>query len=327
MVAISPDPNKLVTVFGGSGFVGRHVVRALARRGWRVRVAVRRPDLAHHLQPLGIVGQVHAVQANLRYPESLSAALEGATACINLVAILAESGRQTFQAVHVDGAAAIAAACRAAGIERLVHVSALGADPESPAAYARTKAAGEAAMHAAVPATVILRPSVIFGPEDQFLNRFAAMARLSPVLPLIGGGETLFQPVFVGDVAEAVAKAVEGEARAGTIYELGGPEVKSFRAVLEQILAITGRRRLLLPVPWPVARLKAAFLEMLPGKLLTLDQVALLRSDNVVSNTARDEGRTLAGLGIQPETMGVIAPTYLWRFRRAGQFERATGGA
>ena len=219
----------LVTVFGGSGFVGRHTVRALARQGWRVRAAVRRPDLAGHLQPMGNVGQIHAVQANLRYPDSVRAAVEGADAVVNLVAIMTPSGRQTFDAVHVKGAAAIARAATDAGVGQLVHISALGADPRSGAQYARTKGLGEKAMRDAFPDVVILRPSIVFGPEDDFFNRFAGMAALAPMLPLIGGGKTRFQPVFVGDLAEAIKNACAGAAAPGTVYEIGGPETYSFR--------------------------------------------------------------------------------------------------
>src|SRR6201991_1490351 len=241
------DVNKLVTVFGGSGFLGRHVVRAIAKRGHRVRVAVRRPDLAGHLQPMGRVGQIHSVQANLRYPASVAAAMQGADVAINLVGILFERGKQRFEAVQAEAAPNVAQAAAAAGA-RLIHVSALGADPDSPALYARTKAAGEAAVLAAAPGATIFRPSIVFGPEDDFFNRFAAMARMSPVLPLVGGGETKFQPVFVGDVAQAIVKAVGGQTKGGTIYELGGPEVRSFRALMEYVLAVTERRRLLVPL-------------------------------------------------------------------------------
>ena len=207
---------QLVTVFGGSGFVGRHLVRALARRGYRIRVAVRRPDLANFLQPLGTVGQIHAVQANLRYPASVARALENADAAVNLVGILAEGGKQTFDAVQAEGARTVAEAAAAAGISRYVQMSAIGADPEGVALYARTKAAGEAAALSAIPTAIVTRPSIVFGPEDSFFNRFAALARMAPALPLIGGGETRFQPVFVGDVATAAAKAALGEARPGT---------------------------------------------------------------------------------------------------------------
>ncbi|MFN5014754.1 complex I NDUFA9 subunit family protein [Bradyrhizobium sp.] len=314
--------DTLVTVFGGSGFVGRNVVRALAKRDYRIRVAVRRPELAGHLQPLGRVGQIHTVQANLRYPESVAAALRDSHVAINLVGILTESGAQTFEAVPAEGAATVATAAAAAGA-RLVHVSAIGADAESTSSYARAKAAGEAAALAAVPEAVIMRPSVVFGPEDQFTNRFAGLARISPFLPLIGGGETKMQPVYVGDVATAVADAVDGKAQAGATYELGGPEVLSFREILKIILDITDRDRALLPLPFGLARLQAALLQFAPGPLkLTPDQVELLRSDNVVSETAKAAGLTLQGLGITPDSLEAIGPQYLWRFRPAGQFQR-----
>src|SRR3954463_11704275 len=309
----------LVTVFGGSGFLGRHAVRALAREGYRIRNAVRRPDLAGHLQPLGRVGQIHSVQANLRYPASVEAAVRDADVVINLVGILFERGRQRFEAVQAEGAANVARAAAAAGA-RVIHVSALGANPDSPALYARTKAAGEAAVLAATPDATILRPSILFGPEDDFFNRFAAMARISPLLPLVGGGETKFQPVFVGDVAQAIVKAVGGRTKNGTIYELGGPEVKSFRALMEYVLAVTERRRLLVPLPFGIAKLQAWFLQFMPTPLLTPDQVELLRSDNVVSPAALAEGRTLAALGIEPAALEAIVPSYLWRFRKTGQF-------
>lgn len=319
-MVVTEIPNEtLVTIFGGSGFLGRHVVRALARQGYRIRVAVRRPDLAGHLQPLGRVGQIHAVQANLRYPTSVEAAMRDAAVAINLVGILFERGQQRFSQVQADGAGQVARAA-AAGGARLIHVSAIGADADSPSLYARSKAAGEEAVRSATPAAVILRPSIVFGPEDDFFNRFASLARFAPVLPLIGGGETRFQPVFVGDVAQAVLKAVDGKAKAGTTYELGGPEVKTFREILEFVLATIERRRLLVPVPFGLAKLKAYVLQFLPKPPLTPDQVDLLRVDNVVSEAAAREGRTLAGLGIEPLTIEAIAPTYLWRFRKAGQF-------
>jgi len=309
----------LVTVFGGSGFLGRHVVRALARAGYRIRPAVRRPDLAGHLQPLGRVGQIHAVQANLRYPASVQAAVHGADVVINLVGILFERGKQRFEAVQAQGAHTVAQAAAAAGA-RLIHVSALGADPDSPALYARSKAAGETAVLATTPDATILRPSIVFGPEDDFFNRFASLARLSPALPLIGGGETKFQPVFVGDVAQAISSAVGGRAKGGTIYELGGPEVRTFRELMEYVLAVTERRRLLVPLPFGLAKLQAMFLQLLPTPLLTPDQVELLRTDNVVSPAAQAEGRTLPALGIEPTALEAVVPSYLWRFRKAGQF-------
>jgi NADH dehydrogenase len=316
----------LVTVFGGSGFLGRHLVRALARAGYRIRPAVRRPDLAGHLQPLGRVGQIHAVQANLRYPASVEAAVRGADVVINLTGILYARGRQTFEAVHAEGARAVAQAA-AATDARLIHVSALGASADSRAAYARTKAAGESAVLAAVPDAIIFRPSIMFGPEDDFFNRFGALARLSPFLPLVGGGHTKFQPVFVGDVAQAIARAVAGEAKGGAIYELGGPEVRTFRAQMEYVQAVTERKRLLIPLPFGLAKFQAFFLQMMPAlslgrfpPLLTTDQVELLRSDNIVSEAAQAEGRTLAALGIEPAAFEAIVPSYLWRFRKAGQF-------
>jgi len=311
----------LVTVFGGSGFLGRNVVRALCRRDYRVRVAVRRPELAGYLQPSGRVGQVHTVQANLRYPASVEAAIRDSHIVINLVGILAEGGGQTFDAVQAKGAETVARAAAAAGA-RLIHVSAIGADAGSASHYARAKAAGEQAVLAAVPSATIFRPSVMFGPEDQFTNRFAALARMSPVLPLIGG-DTRMQPVYVGDVATAVADAVDGKAKAGATYELGGPEVLTMREIIEAILEITERKRMLVPLPFGLARFKAAFLQFAPGALkLTPDQVTLLESDNVVSDAAKAAGLTLEGLGIAADSLEAIAPQYLWRFRAAGQFQR-----
>jgi NADH dehydrogenase len=319
---MASNQETLVTVFGGSGFVGRSVVRALCKRDYRVRVAVRRPELAGHLQPLGKVGQIHAVQANLRYPASVEAAMRDSQVAINLVGILTEGGAQTFEAVQAKGAETVAKAASASGA-RMVHVSAIGADENSLSAYARAKAAGEKAVLAAVPSATILRPSVMFGPEDQFTNRFAALARISPALPLIGGGVNRMQPVYVGDVASAVADAVDGKAKSGAVYELGGPEVLTMREILEIILAITERKRMLIPLPFGLAKFKAMFLQFAPGALkLTPDQVALLRTDNVVSDAAKAAGLTLEGLGITPDSMEAIAPQYLWRFRAAGQFQR-----
>ncbi|MEH0076516.1 complex I NDUFA9 subunit family protein [Pannonibacter sp. Pt2] len=312
---------KLVTVFGASGFLGRHVVLALARRGYRIRAAVRRPDLAEHLQPLGGVGQIMPVQANLRYRWSVDRAVEGADAVVNLVGILYQSGRQSFDAVQGFGPRAIAEAARAAGLNGIVHVSAIGADAASPAAYARSKAAGEAGVLETLPDSVILRPSIVFGPEDDFFNRFAAMARMSPVLPLVGGGVTKFQPVYVGDVANAVATAVDGGCKPGAIYELGGPEVKSFKECLELMLEITRRKRLLLPLPFGAAEMQARMLQLLPKPPLTVDQVRMLRVDNVVSAAAESEGRTLAGLSINPSSLAAILPSYLTRFREHGQYD------
>lgn len=315
--------DTLVTVFGGSGFLGRHVVSALARRDYRIRVAVRRPELSGHLQPLGRVGQIHAVQANLRYPESVAAAMRGAHVAINLVGILAEGGAQKFDAVQGSGAANVAQAAAAAGA-RMVHVSAIGADPNSPARYARSKAAGEQAVLAAVPQATIFRPSVVFGPEDQFTNRFAALARLSPVLPLVGA-DTKLQPVYVGDVATAIADAVDGLAKPGATYELGGPEPLTMREIMRIILQTTDRNPLLVPLPFGLASLQAMLLQFAPGAFkLTPDQVRMLEVDNVVSEAAKSAGLTLQGLGIQPDSLQAIVPSYLWRFRKTGQFARKT---
>src|SRR5512140_3439246 len=317
---MASNQDTLVTVFGGSGFLGRSVVRALAKRDYRIRVAVRRPELAFHLQPLGRVGQIHAVQANLRYPASVEAAMRDSHAAINLVGILAESGAQTFDAVQGAGAGTVAKAAAAAGAG-MVHVSAIGADENSASRYGRAKAAGEKAVLAALPAATILRPSVVFGPEDQFTNRFAALARMSPALPLIGGGLSRLQPVYVGDVATAVADAVDGKTKPGAPYELGGPEVLTMREVMEIILDVTERRRMLMPLPFGLAKLQALFLQFAPGDFkLTPDQVTLLRSDNVVSDAAKAAGLTLEGLGITPDSLEAIVPQYLWRFRKAGQF-------
>lgn len=318
---MASNSETLVTVFGGSGFLGRNVVRALCKRDYRVRVAVRRPELAGYLQPSGKVGQVHVVQANLRYPASVETALRDSHVVINLVGILAEGGAQSFDAVQAKGAETIAKAAATVGA-RMVHVSAIGADAESPSAYARAKAAGEAAVLAAVPSVIIFRPSVVFGPEDQFTNRFAALARMSPVMPLIGG-ETKMQPVYVGDVATAIADAVDGKAKAGATYELGGPEVLTMREIIEAILEITDRKPMLVPLPFGLARLQANFLQFAPGLLkLTPDQVKLLARDNVVSDAAKTAGLTLEGLGITADSLEAIAPQYLWRFRPQGQFQR-----
>jgi NADH dehydrogenase len=293
---------------------------------------VRRPDLAFHLQPLGGVGQVTAVQANLRYPDSVAAALRGADAAVNLVGILNPRGRQTFDAVQAYGAEAVARCCAAAGIANLAHVSAIGADTDSDSDYARTKGEGERAVRAAVPGAVILRPSVVFGQGDGFFNRFGALARFLPVLPVVGG-ETKLQPVYVGDVAEAIARALEGGAKAGATYELGGPDVMTIRQIMDYVQTITERSRPMLPVPEAGARLMAKVMDtldrfslgLMPDELVTTpDQVKLLARDNVVSAAAKAEGRTLEGLGIHPAQVEAIVPTYLWRFRKTGQFDRAS---
>jgi NADH dehydrogenase len=322
MTARSPY-DTLVTVYGGSGFLGRHVVLALAKRHYRIRVAVRRPELAGYLQPLGRVGQIHAVQANLRNAPSVEAAARDAQVIVNLVGVLFERGRQRFDSVHAYGAEQIALAAHAHGAH-MVHVSAIGADENSASAYARSKAKAEQLVLAAQPSAAIMRPSIMFGPEDDFFNRFAALARLSPALPLIGGGLTRFQPVFVGDVATAIADAVDGNVRPGTIYELGGPDVRTFKELMQFVLATIERKRLLIPIPFFVARMQAMFLQYLPKPLLTPDQVELLRADNIVSESATAEKRTLQGLGIEPEPIEAIVPSYLWRFRKTGQFRSRT---
>ena len=322
---MTPAPSDtLITLIGGSGFLGRHIVRSLAKRGYRIRVACRRPDLAGHVQPLGVPGQIMPVQANVRYPDSLAAVCEGAHAVINLTGVLYSAGAQSFDAIHVFGAEASARAARSAKARMFIQMSALGADANSTSAYARSKAEGEARARAAFPGTVMLRPSVVFGPEDDLFNRFAAMARFSPALPLIGGGATKFQPVFVGDIAQAVTRLVDTGHANGRTYELGGPEVISFREILEFILRTTGRKRLLVPVPWPVARLQGMILGLLPRPLLTADQVELLKTDNVVSKEAAGERRTLQGLGITPRAIEAIVPAYLYRYRKAGQFSPPT---
>lgn len=317
----TPLNGKLVTVFGASGFIGRHIVQALAKRGYRVRAAVRRPDLATHLQPLGAPGQIMPVQANLRYRWSIERAVIGADAVVNAVGILAPSGKQTFDAVQAFGPRAIAEAARAAGIDRVTHVSAIGADADSKSAYARTKAAGEAGVLETLPDSIILRPSIVFGPEDDFFNQFAGMARFSPALPLLGNGVTKFQPVYVCDVAEAVAKAVDGDLAAGSIYELGGPEQKSFKECLELMLEITRHSRALLPIPFPIASAMGKIFQVFPGAPFTEDQVELLKTDNVVSDAAVKDSRTLEGIGIKPATLASILPTYLDRFREHGQYD------
>ncbi|CAN7510852.1 complex I NDUFA9 subunit family protein [Phenylobacterium sp. LjRoot219] len=310
---------NLVTVFGGSGFVGAQAVRQLAKAGWRIRVAVRNPNLAYRMRLQGDVGQIDLVQANIRNPDSVLRALDGASAAVNLVGVLHEAGRQGFQAVHAMGAKNVAEAARAQGVTRLVQMSALGADAESGAKYARTKAAGEAAAREIFPDAVIVRPSIVFGQDDHFFNRFAAMATMSPVLPLIGGGGTRFQPVFVGDVGKALALATTRDDAAGHTYELGGPAVFTFRQLMELMLAEIDRRRLLLPVPFPVARLLGMAGDLVAGVVpppVTTDQVELLKTDNVASGAYPG----LAELGITPTTLEAVLPGYLYRYRKGGQY-------
>ncbi len=316
--------DEMITVFGASGFIGRYVVRRLAKAGYRVRAATRRPHLAHELKPMGVVGQVQLAQANLRDPDSVARAVDGAYGVVNLVGILAEGGRQTFQSLQADGARTIAEAAHAAGIERFVQVSAIGADAHSKSRYARTKAAGEAAVLEALPGAVVLRPSIVFGPEDGFFNRFADMARFVPALPLIGGGATQFQPVYCGDVAECAVRALEMDAVRGQVFELGGPSVYTFRELMTYILITIDRRRLLVPVPFPIATLMGLGGEIagaLPfvEPFLTRDQVTLLKQDNVVGAGGEGLGR-IDAFGVTPESIEAIVPSYLARYRKGGQF-------
>ena len=306
------------TVFGGSGFIGRYIVQRLARRGWILRIAVRRPDEALFLKPLGDVGQITPIAVNIRDERSVGAASAGVETIINLIGILYERGPQRFAAVHAQGAERVARAARAAGAARLLHVSALGADPQSPSLYARSKAEGEARVHEQFPSAIIVRPSIVFGPEDDFFNRFAEMARVCPVLPLIGGGHTRFQPVYVGDVAHAAVAALETPDAAGGIFELAGPRIYSFRQLMELLLAEIGRKRILLSLPWSLARLQARVLELLPRPPLTVDQLKLLERDNVASG----QFPGCAELGIQPTGPEAILPAYLDRFRVGSRFAR-----
>ena len=305
---------KLIAVIGGSGFVGRHVVQALARDGHRIRVGVRRVERASFLKPMGVPGQVVPMQANIRFPESLDAVVAGADVVINLVGILQEAGPQKFSALQAEGARAVAKAARDAGATQFIQLSAIGADAESYADYARTKAKGEQAVLEQYPDAVILRPSIVVGPEDQFFNRFAAMARLSPVLPVVSA-QTRFQPVFVGDVAKAVKLAVDDADLSG-VYELGGPSVYSFEELMRLMLKVIGRKAFVADIPIPIASLMAKLTDWLPGAPLTQDQVKMLQHDNIVSQNARgfDE------LGLKPEAIEGQIPSYLYRFRRAGQY-------
>jgi len=317
--------SELVVVFGGSGFIGKQVVRALAKRGYRVRVPMRRPHVGQELRVMGDVGQIQLVQANLRFPASVDAALEDADAVVNLVAVLNESGKQKFETLHVDGARTIAEAAAKRGVKRMVHVSALGAAPKG-ARYARSKYEGERAVLEVLPSATILRPSLVFGPEDAFFNRFAQMATSSPVLPLIGGGKTRFQPVFVGDVAQAVANSVSDEHARGRVYELGGPSIYTFKQLLQYITAEIDRPRPLMPLPFFMAQPLGLLLGWTFGLIpfaeppLTGDQVVMLKRDNVVG--ADPDAGTIQDLGVTSlESVEAIVPSYLWRFRPYGQFQ------
>ena len=310
----------LVTVFGASGFLGRYVVRALTARGWRVRAAVRNPHTSHELKVVGDVGQVQLMQANLRYPHSVARAVDGADAVVNLVGVLFESGRQTFEALHVGGPEVIAEACSAAGIHNLVHVSAIGADVNAESDYAKSKGEGEVILREHIPSADILRPSILFGSEDEFFNRFAGLTSIAPALPLIGGGKTKLQPVFVEDVANAVAISIT-RGTTGQTYELGGPQSYTFKALLEFVLDTIGKKRFLAPVPWFAANMMG-FGGELSGALpfvkpfLTRDQVINLKTDNVVAENAAG----FEAFDIRPETIEAIVPTYLAKYRKYGQF-------
>lgn len=316
------DP-KLVTIFGGSGFVGTQIVQLLARSGHRIRVAVRRPDLAGHTKMFGSVGQIQPIQANVRNAASVRRAVAGVDIVINLAGVGFSRGAQSFDAVHVDGATHVAEAARAAGASTLVHMSALGVDRAAEvSAYAASKLAGEAGVLKAFPNAVIIRPSVLFGPGDGFFNLMGGLARMFPVLPLIGG-DTRFQPAYVGDVAEAVARAAEGKVKGGRIYELGGPQVETHRDLVMRVQREAARNRPLLPLPAAIAKLLALPFAVLPfPPLLTSDQVELLGVDNVVSEAAGKDKRTFAAFGITPTSMDTILPTYMYRYRKHGQFDR-----
>ena len=313
--------SNLVTIYGGSGFVGRYIARRMAKAGWRVRVAVRRPNEAMYVRPYGVVGQVEPVFCNIRDDASVRAVMQGADVVVNCVGILAESGKQQFDAVQADGAERIARLAADLGVARMVHVSAIGADADSGSEYARSKALGEAGVLQHMPDAMILRPSIIFGPEDQFFNRFAALTKFGPVLPVIGAA-TQFQPVYVDDVAQAAEMGITGKAPGG-IYELGGPDVLSFRALMDEMLATIQRRRLVLNIPFFAASIMGSVFDVL-GKVsgglisgpVTGDQVRNLRRDNVVSPDAK----TLADLGIKPMAAEAVLPEYLWRFRPSGQY-------
>ena len=321
--------SKLVTIYGGSGFVGRYVARRMAKEGWRVRVAVRRPNEAMHVKPYGVPGQVEPVLCNIRDDASVAAAMQGADAVVNCVGILNELGKNSFHTVHVEGAGRIARLAAEQGVPTMVHVSAIGADAGSDQEYSRTKAAGEAAVLRNMPGAMILRPSVVFGTEDNFFNRFAGYTRFGPVLP-IAGGNSLFQPVFVDDVAKAAVQGIIGEAEGG-VYELGGPEVKSLRDLMDEMLAVIHRRRLVLSLPMLMARLmafgfdmmQAASFQLIANGVLTRDQLRGLKQDSVVSEGAK----SFAELDIRPMTLASVLPDYLWKFRPSGQYDAITGSA
>ena len=315
-MAYRADVPKTVTVVGGSGFIGRYIVHDLAQRGWRVRVAVRNTDRALFLRPMGGVGQIVPIFCNIRDDASVAASVAGSDMVINLVGLLYERGRQTFAAAHSEGAPRVARLAKEAGVGRMIHVSAVGALRTSPSKYAKTKAEAEEGVLAAFPEATILRPSIVFGPEDGFFNLFARLSRYAPALPLIGGGRTRFQPVYVGDVAAAVMACLDDPKTEGQTFELGGPKVYSFKELMALILKETRRKRALISVPWSIAKLQGSVLSMMPKPLLTRDQVVLLQSDNVVA----EDAKTLADLGIEATPVETIVPTYLDKYRVGGRY-------
>lgn len=315
----SRPSDKLVTIFGGSGFIGRQIVRSLAKRGYRIRVACRRPDLAGHVLPLGTPGQIALVQANLRYPDSVAAACDGAHAVVNATGTDVSAGAQSFDAVIVFGSEAVAKAAKQAKAALMVMVSGMGANVEATSKAGQAKGKAEAATSRAFPGAAIVRPSVVFGPDDRFFNRMASLARIAPVLPVVGP-ETKVQPVFVGDVAEAVATLIDRNVADGKTYELGGPATATLHALMQYVVDVTQRKRVLLPLPHAAAKLLGTLVGWLPAAPITADQVEMLRVDNVVSSAAKSEGRDLAGLGITARSYASIVPTYLYRFRKEGQF-------
>jgi NADH dehydrogenase len=311
--------NEIVTVFGASGLIGRHTVEALARAGYRVRACVRYPNVAHYLPPMGSVGQIQVMKCNVLDADAVNRAVTGASAVINLVGILYPAGGQSYEAIHVDAPRTIGRTAKAAAIETVVHITTTGISTESESVYSRTKAEGENALREEFPQATLVKPSIVFGPEDNFFNKFAGLARLAPFLPLIGGGHTKFQPVFVGDVADAIVKCVGDPATHGKTFELGGPAIYSFKEMLQTILRETGRSRVLIPIPFWLASIQGFVLQFLPGTLLTPDQVTFLKTDNVVSPGAL----TFKDLGIQPDSLEAVLPSYLWRFRPKGQYENS----
>ena len=317
------DHPGLVTIFGGSGFIGTQVVQLLARAGYRIRVAVRRPDLAGHVKPLGGVGQVVPMQANVRNKDSVLAAVRGASIVINLAAIGMEKGKQRFRAINVMGARNVAEAAAAAGVKTLIQMSVLGADDNSPSLFARSRAMGEAEVRRLFPDAIVFRPSIVFGVDDDFFNTLGSLSRVLPIMPLMCR-KTKFQPVYVGDVAEAIAAAAQGKAKAGATYELGGPDVLTHRELVERVLRDTNRSNPILPLPSGIGMLLALPMGLMPKPLLTADRVTLLGLDNVVSDAANAEQRTLAAFAIVPRPLDAVLPSYLWRFSQNGQFDRQT---